>query len=618
MKYKQITAFLLLLILPEVFAEPVTPAHRKAAKMAAGIPILHEGRVKPVDTFAEVHLLIFYGKRSTKELTASEWLLELLLDPLAADERKIFNIRNADIAEALNLEARKEHYYSFNEIWPGIQSNMAFLRQAYEKDPEMRDLVERQLLELYNNLSRYIEIGKSMPFLQKVFSLESEKLAAAFGLAPGEQENLLFFQGKQDVFAKFVEEMKQKEEQEIDRDDAELVNLAQNLDRVRRQEQSSIFQVVPPKKGAELEQWSPLWSGQSLSERDRKFLSPWETISDVYLSNQEADIESFKTSIANLYDGHNRVRLSMLNLEVHNNKLNLFYKSAAFYILSFLLIIISWAVWSKPLRIASFASLIIGLLLHAAGIFIRMLIMGRPPVSTLYESVIFVGFVCVLTCAIYEMMKRNSLGTFSGATLGAVFHFVGFGYAADGDTMGMLVAVLDSNFWLATHVVTIAIGYGCAFVAGFIGHLYLFFKIFQPKDKERLRALAKNMLGASLIALFFTLFGTILGGIWADQSWGRFWGWDPKENGALLIILWLLILMHGKVAGKMKENGFAFGLIINNIIVALAWFGVNLLNIGLHSYGFTESIFLKLGLFCGLELLFGAVAYSIVKWRRHS
>jgi len=284
--------------------------------------------------------------------------------------------------------------------------------------------------------------------------------------------------------------------------------------------------------------------------------------------------------------------------------------------LGFLLIIISWAVWEGPLKRAAFYSVLIGFVLHGVGILFRMLIMGRPPVSTLYESIIFVGFISVLACVIYEVMRKNSLGTFSGASLGSVLHFVGFGYAADGDTMGMLVAVLDSNFWLATQVVTIAIGYGCAFVAGFVGHLYLFFRIFKPKDKERLKALSKNMLSTSLIALFFTLFGTILGGIWADQSWGRFWGWDPKENGALLIVLWFLVLMHGRKAGIIKDNGFAFGLIINNIIVALAWFGVNLLNVGLHSYGFTDSIAINLGLFCGGEFIIGLIAYLIARLKK--
>ena len=118
------------------------------------------------------------------------------------------------------------------------------------------------------------------------------------------------------------------------------------------------------------------------------------------------------------------------------------------------------------------------------------------------------------------------------------------------------------------------------------------------------------MFGMTLIALFFTTFGTILGGIWGDQSWGRFWGWDPKENGALLIVMWLLMMIHMKVSGLVQAKGFALGMVILNICVALAWFGVNLLNVGLHSYGFTDGVALNLFIFVLIELFFGLILFS--------
>jgi ABC-type transport system involved in cytochrome c biogenesis permease subunit len=172
---------------------------------------------------------------------------------------------------------------------------------------------------------------------------------------------------------------------------------------------------------------------------------------------------------------------------------------------------------------------------------------------------------------------------------GSVLHFIGLKYAVDGDTLGMLVAVLNSNFWLATHVTTITIGYGVSLVAGLMAHLYLIFSIVNP-DKEKLNKIFNNTYGLTLMALFFTLFGTILGGIWADQSWGRFWGWDPKENGALLIVLWHLMMLHLRISGMVQQLGYAFGVSLVNIVVAIAWFGVNLLNVGLHSYGFTDNV----------------------------
>ena len=121
------------------------------------------------------------------------------------------------------------------------------------------------------------------------------------------------------------------------------------------------------------------------------------------------------------------------------------------------------------------------------------------------------------------------------------------------------------------------------------------------------------MLGITLFALLFTLFGTILGGIWADQSWGRFWGWDPKENGALLIVLWLIMMLHLRITGLIKPLGFCFGMVFANIAVALAWFGVNLLNVGLHSYGFTDNVATNLFLFIFIEFLFALITYGFCK-----
>ena len=261
------------------------------------------------------------------------------------------------------------------------------------------------------------------------------------------------------------------------------------------------------------------------------------------------------------------------------------------------------------LKNVAYGSLISGFMLHTYGIYLRMVIMSRPPISTLYETVIFVGFVIVLLSVVIEYLRKDGLGVFIGSVSGSMLHYVGFGYAADGDTLEMLVAVLNSNFWLATHVTTIILGYGTSLMAGLIGHLYLIERIRVPEDSSRLKSIYDNMFGVTLIALFFTLFGTILGGIWADQSWGRFWGWDPKENGALLIVLWQLMMVHMRLSGLARPDRFALGMVLNNIVVIMAWFGVNLLSIGLHSYGFASGIAVNIVIFTFVELVTGFGTY---------
>jgi ABC-type transport system involved in cytochrome c biogenesis permease subunit len=178
--------------------------------------------------------------------------------------------------------------------------------------------------------------------------------------------------------------------------------------------------------------------------------------------------------------------------------------------------------------------------------------------------------------------------------------------------MGRLVAVLDSNFWLSTHVVSITIGYGAAAVAGLTANAYLFVRLFKPNNKDLIKSISKNFIGVTLLALLFCITGTILGGIWGDESWGRFWGWDPKENGALLLCLWLLIVLHGKWGKQLKELGVATMLALTNIAVLLAWFGVNLLSVGLHSYGFTEGAAFYLLIACSAILVLTALPAFII------
>ena len=182
--------------------------------------------------------------------------------------------------------------------------------------------------------------------------------------------------------------------------------------------------------------------------------------------------------------------------------------------------------------------------------------------------------------------------------------------------MGMLVAVLDSNFWLASHVITIILGYAGIVLSGFIGHIYILQQIFKPENKALLKNTFQAVYSIQAFGIIFTFLGTVLGGIWADQSWGRFWGWDPKENGALVILLWSAILFHAKLAGWIKETGMAFGSVVGVIAVSLAWFGVNLLGVGLHSYGFTSGVARSLLIFIAFELLFITAGLVFLTFRK--
>ena len=388
-----------------------------------------------------------------------------------------------------------------------------------------------------------------------------------------------------------------------------LLILSQNAMRFEELSYLKGVKLIPPFTLSENQEWvSPfdfIVSGQFPQTHQQNIL---DVLQEVLASRLEQNTVNISAALNNYETALNSLQFSEIDLEKIKkenwmNSADFFVKSLIFYIIAFIILLISWTLKPTIIRQLAFFSLIVGFIIHGYAIILRMQIMNRPPVTTLYESVIFVSFIILLLAIILEYFRKDGMGSFVGSVSGIILHFIGFSYSADGDTLGVLVAVLDSNFWLATHVTTITMGYGASLVAGFVGHLYLIQNAFYPGNKDRLKSIFKNLFGITLVALFFTLFGTILGGIWADQSWGRFWGWDPKENGALLIVLWQLMMIHMRLSGLANPKQFALGMGLSNITVALAWFGVNLLQVGLHSYGFDDGVARNLYIFIVFEII---------------
>ena len=135
-------------------------------------------------------------------------------------------------------------------------------------------------------------------------------------------------------------------------------------------------------------------------------------------------------------------------------------------------------------------------------------------------------------------------------------------------------------------------------------------------DSATADALTRMVYGIVCFATLFSLIGTVLGGIWADQSWGRFWGWDPKENGALIIVIWNAVILHARWGGLVKQRGLMALAIFGNIVTSWSWFGVNMLGVGLHSYGFMDAAFYWLIAFVASQVAIIALSQlPLAKWR---
>ena len=595
------------------------------------IPIHENGRVKPLDTFLKNQLLLIYGKRSIKsvalpkelnikEVDAVDWFFDIVLYPEESSQYNIFNISNPEVVSSLGLDWYPGHLYNINQVLSGLQTQLDYIGTIQQKANEELSQFDEQLLKVYNNVIRFQELSFSLSCLIPTIPINDSTNAKLLSVKMGQKMSYYQLMLKAKELSSLVNILLDKEKITWTSSDYELQYIMGILGEIDQDKFARILKIIPPQDLNQDNIWLSPWSlmdGREISSSQKKLLSLFESYLQFRITNdninEKSSLANYEKNLSNNFPG--LFSINNLKLESWTNKVKLFYKSITFYLISFFLLLISWMIKPILLRKASFISLIIGLLFHFFGILFRIIIMQRPPVSTLYESIIFVSIISVICAALLEYNRKDGVGIFMGSLIGIVLHFVGFGYANDGDTLGMLVAVLNSNFWLATHVTTITTGYGTSLFAGVIGHVYLIQAIKNPSDKKYLKTVYSNMFGATLFALFFTLFGTILGGIWADQSWGRFWGWDPKENGALLIVMWQIMMLHLRITGLVKPLGFALGMILNNIVVILAWFGVNLLSVGLHSYGFASGIAVNISLFIAFELITGLGTYYWAKKR---
>jgi ABC-type transport system involved in cytochrome c biogenesis permease subunit len=609
-RLKSCLAILLGLVPVLVFAsslvEPEKPLQGAELDAFRRIPIQHEGRIKPLDTFARAQLLSVQQKQSIDGQPAAAWLAQLLVRYESAYENKDFKIRIPDVVEGLGLEPSEDHRYAFDEIRKGLDENMHTLHALQRVPAKDRSAGENQLADVYLRSLQYLELSRALSGFIPDITIENAQLAQQLGVEQGAGVSYYQVLQKQDVLNQLILGLNERDGNGVERTvaDEALIGLTHDLQAKISDRGSVSFHIIPPDENPAVNTWRAPWElmdGRELSDHQVELMDAWQNlVSAMYF---QTGIVEAAHAVFDAVDYSNHI-----DLEVTFNNADLFYRSLYFYIGAFLLILVSLGTGRKKIGLTASILAACGMFLHGAGLIMRMIIMSRPPVSTLYESIIFVGFIIVFFSLLLECRMRNLVGTLIAAISGSILHFIGFKYAADGDTLGMLVAVLNSNFWLATHVVTITIGYGASYIVGLTAHIYLGLRIFKSKDRPLLRSVFQAMVGMSVVALFFTTLGTILGGIWADQSWGRFWGWDPKENGAMLIVLWLLMMIHGRFSGHFKEIGFAVGLILLNICVAVAWFGVNLLSVGLHSYGFDDKAAFSLTTFCLAELVIAIIA----------
>ncbi len=577
---------------------PKAPEKAPDLQAFGNLPVLYEGRLQPFDTLARNSLKLLSGYQTFKDdkgkkQPATLWLLDVIANPKDAAEHRVFRIDHPELLEKLKLDQKRSGYkYSLSEF----QENLAVLAKdaaaAREKQAKFRSADERKVLELERRLG-------VLDLLTKTFS-------------------------PLDVRAENWKE-----------DIRQALRELQMLDR-RQPPRSVPPQVGGDDKMVDTEGWETFARGWtqsfvSVNLLGRKALEPVEIFTEILVAH--ARIRRAQAQMAEAAAGRGDVSREAArndfetNSEVFNKKVNEyrrwlinnppedfqidktafeswfnsyepFHWSMLCYLTAFLMSLVALVGWSKPLNRAAFLMIAVTFVVHTIALVARIYISGRPPVTNLYSSAVFIGWGAVLLAMIYEGISRAGIGNIIGTALGAASLGTSAVLAADGDTIKVMQAVLDTQFWLWTHVTCITLGYSVTFVAGFAGLLYVLVGMFSTRlDGTFEKQLNQMIYGTVCFGVFFSFVGTVLGGLWADDSWGRFWGWDPKENGALIIVLWNALVMHARWDGMVKARGFALLAIVGNIVTSWSWFGVNELSVGLHSYGFTEGMWFALWIF---------------------
>ncbi len=611
------------------------------------LPVVFNGRVKPMDSLARNSLLQinemqdldlepwkeWYETHQT--IPAIQWLADVMMNPQLADTWPVFRVDNSDLIAFLKLpdpnvdkHVDREHpSYSWNQIEPSLAAFDGEYERIETNIPSAtRNAYERDVIKVHDRMELYAQLANTI----QPHNVQNwpQELADYEGLIPA------------GVAAVQAQQAKQKYDEQVF--NAFLGEL-QRFDYMTEMEPPLI--VPPEKTPGDWRNVATVLMQAAKGNPVPPIVGKYATMAGDF---QSQDVAGFNSALVSLRESFNVPRImGKIRAEVFFNQMQPFYCAMTIYILAGLLAIFSWFNLSESLRRSAVWLVALAFLIHTTGLIYRIVLQDRPPVTNLYSSAIFIGWGACILGMILEKFYKNGIGAVVSAGMGFITLIIAHNLSLDGDTMEMMRAVLDTNFWLATHVVAVTTGYASTFVAGFLGLIYILLGAFTTRlnstfseDKATgtgvaIGALVGGVSGAVVggvvarkssqmgdsigktitrmiygIVCFATLFsfvGTVLGGIWADQSWGRFWGWDPKENGALIIVLWNALILHLRWGGMIRERGLVNCAIFGNIVTSWSWFGVNMLGIGLHSYGFTDAAFKWLTLFVMSQLGFIAI-----------
>ncbi len=296
---------------------------------------------------------------------------------------------------------------------------------------------------------------------------------------------------------------------------------------------------------------------------------------------------------------------SELDREILYNRLHAYGWAWKAYLLGFLMLLLFGfgdKVWARR---AGLVLVLIGFLFHSGGLGLRWAIAGRAPVSDMYESLVFMSWGVMAIGIVLEFVYKTRFFVFGASLMGFLALMFSEHLPLD-SSINPLVPVLAHTSWLSIHVMTIMLSYSAFALAMGLAHIVLGIQIFRPGKTLVLRELSSLLYKTLQVGILFLAAGIAFGAIWANESWGRYWGWDPKETWSLITFFVYMIIIHARFAAWIGNFGLAILSITGFLSVVMTYYGVNyILASGLHSYGFSSGGMLY-------AVLYGVVELAII------
>jgi len=593
----------------------------------ARMPVQEDGRVKPLETLAAYKLLRFHGTRtlrlkfddgSKRVLKPSEWLLDVLFFPEHARHYPLFVVDDPSAVSLAGItphDSRRQRY-SFVEIEPALPKLRELYAEFSKIDEKKRQPQQSMIINLAQNAVEFQTMLGTLDWARDGIQPDS-------GAEPPPLVAAVMKDGKLPVSA-FAGVLRKA---------GGLLGFEDVPQTIRDMAVRGQWLVPYPHPDKEKTEWMSLGHmiiagliAPSLQEKAEKSLADWES-----LAAQRSDHPAFAATLdrvvtENETAANNRGQEWRVPWEIFYNRADFFYYALQLFVFAFLAQAISWLLvpgtpGARFLHGSTWILMSVGLVLLLAGMVIRSVIMGRwvtSVVTNLYETILFNTAFVVILGLVAEWITRKRLALPVTAALATIGMFLAMKHDSGKatDTLEPLQAVLNTNFWLSIHVTTINIGYAAGLLGSGFAAVDLIARLFDParRDAAFYKTVTGCTYGLICFGLLFSLIGTILGGLWANDSWGRFWGWDPKENGALMIVLGNLVILHARLGGYIKEFGIAMLTLLNGAVIAFSWWHVNLLGVGLHSYGFTSGV--KEVVFMFYYATLAIAALGVVAWLR--